>query len=125
MSWNTIKIDPADKVFSEYVRRRDKRCVCCGRIGQGEKGIGGLQCSHFWSRGNESTRFDPENCDALCAGCHKRWGGDYRKEYEAFKVKQLGIKRFKALDVKAHSTVKKDRKMALIVAKQLLKEITA
>ncbi len=56
--------------------------------------------------------------------CHMRWGGDERMEYHAFKVKQLGEEGFKRLDVAAHTLTKKDRKMALLKAKALLKSIT-
>lgn len=30
----------------------------------------GLHCAHFMTRGNWSTRFDPDNVAALCYGCH-------------------------------------------------------
>lgn len=118
--WGKIKIDAADKKFSEYIRQRDGRCVACGRLGTGEKGIVGLDNSHYFSRRNESTRFDPRNCDALCRRCHQRWGGDYRDEYKAFKIKQLGFKEYQLLDILAHSYKKRDRKLELIKAKMLL-----
>ena len=70
MNWTTIKIDKADRVFSTYIRLRDKECVRCHRRGSGDLGITGLQASHFYSRRNESVRFDEDNVDALCAGCH-------------------------------------------------------
>jgi hypothetical protein len=114
-----IKIDRADTLFSWYIRERDGwRCVCCDT--QYRRKEQGLQNSHYWSRGNEGTRFDPDNCDALCFGCHRKWGGDDREKYKEFKLGQLGEERYKVLDIKAHSYSKKDRKMALIVAKAQL-----
>ncbi len=120
-----IKIDQADKLFSLYIRLRDKHCVACGRVGEPDKegrSIIGLQASHYWSRRNESTRYDTENVDSLCFHCHHRWGGDYREEYKAFKMKQLGKKRYQTLEILAHTYKKKDRKMELIKAKALLQE---
>jgi len=123
MGWNSIRIEPADRYFSEFIRRRDKKCVACGRPGEGGKGIIGLQCSHYYSRSNRNTRFDPENCDALCANCHRRWGGDYREEYIAFKKKQLGEACHSALIIRVHLYKKKDKIMELLTAKAYLKSL--
>lgn len=35
MSWFTIKLDKADRLFSRYIRLRDGRCVRCLRNGRG------------------------------------------------------------------------------------------
>jgi len=117
-----IKIDKADTVFSQYIRLRDMKCKRCGSIVElNDKGLPvSHQASHYWSRGKESTRFDPENVDTLCFGCHQIWGGDEREEYKKFKVNQLGEDGFKKLDFRAHQLVKKDRGMSLLIAKQLL-----
>lgn len=121
-----IKIDRADAEFSKYIRLRDGKCVRCGRLGgdtvDGEL-IKGLQASHYFGRGNEATRFDVENVDALCAGCHQIWGSDDREAYRVFKIKQLGENGFKLLQITANAYKKKDRKMSLIIAKELLKEL--
>lgn len=120
-----IKIDQADKIFSQYIRLRDKYCVNCKSAVQfNEKSLPiSHQNSHFWSRKNEGTRFDPLNCDTLCFNCHHRWGGDYRDEYSTFKRKQLGEKEYKKLDIRAHTYFKKDRKLSLLYAKELLKSL--
>ena len=123
MGWKTIKIDAADRAFSEFVRRRDKMCRRCFSYGYGPKGITGLQASHYWSRRHENTRFDPENVDALCAACHFIWGGDRREDYTAFKKAQLGEKGLKLLMVRCNQYCKKDRKLALMQAKLLLKTL--
>lgn len=123
MSFGRIKLDKADVVFSEYIRRRDGACCRCGRQGDGKHRIVGLQNSHFFGRKNENTRFDPENCDALCAGCHQFWGSDNREDYRYFKLKQLGEDRFNALQVRANTFQKKDRYMSWLQAKALLKEL--
>lgn len=126
MSWKQIKLDKADQTFSIFIRLRDKKCVRCGRVGTPDKdgrSVIGLQCSHYWSRRSESTRYDPSNCDALCAGCHFRWGGDYREEYKDFKMKQLGEKGYKALEVRHNTYQKKDRKLAILQAQALIKTL--
>lgn len=120
-----INLDRADTVFSQYIRLRDGKCLRChSPVETNGKGLPIThQASHYWSRGKESTRFSPENVDTLCFACHKLWGhGDERDRYKEFKVKQLGEEGFKRLDFKAHQLVKKDRKMALLVARELLKE---
>lgn len=59
----------------------------------------------------ESVRFEPDNCDTLCFGCHKWWEVEDREAYKAFKLKQLGQKRFDSLILQAASYRKKDRAM--------------
>ncbi len=118
-----IKIDKADALFSEIIRRRDGRCVRCGKTGTGPLGIVGLQNSHYFGRWKESTRFDPENCDALDFGCHQIWGSTDREAYRAFKIRQLGERGFLRLTVRSNTYQRKDRKLALIVAQQLLKTL--
>lgn len=118
-----IKLDKADVLFSEYIRRRDGKCVRCGRRGEGEKGIVGLQCSHYFGRGAESTRFDDKNCDTLCFGCHQEWGSKDRESYREFKLRQLGEREFKLLTMRFHTIQKKDRKLAAIQARELLKTL--
>lgn len=121
-----IRLDPADTVFSQFIRLRDKRCMRCGSpVEINAKGLPvSHQASHYWSRGREMTRFDPENVDTLCYGCHQLWGhGDLRDGYKSFKIKQLGEDGFKRLDARAHTPCKKDRNLALLVARQMLKDI--
>ena len=117
-----IKIDRADAEFSKYIRLRDGECVRCHRLPsnnvEGEP-IVGLQNSHYFGRGKESTRFDPDNCDALCFGCHQYWGSTDREAYREFKVKQLGEKGFKALTLRASLHKKKDRTLELIKWKKI------
>lgn len=120
-----ISLDKADQKFSQYIRLRDKKCMRCGSLVElNDKGLPiSHQASHYWSRRNENTRFESDNVDCLCFYCHSLWGGDYRDEYKEFKIKKLGIERYKSLDVQAHTICKKDRKMSLLKAKALLKSI--
>ena len=54
-----------DKLFSELVRSRGA-CERCGKTTS-------LQTSHIISRTYMGTRFDPDNANALCGGCHLWW----------------------------------------------------
>ena len=113
-----IKIDKADRIFSQYVREiADWTCQRCRRKYDRDE-PNHLQASHFYGRGNENTRFMPDNVDALCMGCHMRWGGADHESYREFKVKQLGEKGFQLLTLAAHTYCKKDRKLAYMVWKQ-------
>lgn len=130
------KVQAADLLFSRFIRGRDGwTCQKCHR--KFKEGDPGLTCSHFFGRAKESTRFDPENCDALCRACHAyfedRKGMTYKKhgkviievaaEYRAWKEFQLGPRAFAALEVRAHTYAKKDRKMALLYVKALMADL--
>ena len=103
-----MRIDPADSAFSKWIRNRDKVCQRCHKPSES------LQCSHFYGRTMESVRFEPDNCDALCYGCHRYWEKEDREAYRAFKLKQLGQARFDSLILQAHTYHKKDRAFELI-----------
>ncbi len=113
-----IKLRPADVKFSLYIRYRDGwKCCFCKK--QYYPPTQGLQNSHFWGRARENTRFDPDNCDALCFSCHQFLGGDGREEYIAFKKKQLGDKGYTDLKIRAFTYKKKDDKLVLLWLKTL------
>lgn len=86
-----MKLHRADILFSQFIRERDFwTCQRCNKYY--EPPTQALHCSHFISRGNYATRFDPENCIALCHGCHRYWDTKNKAEYEQFKKDQLGDK---------------------------------
>lgn len=73
-------VDKADKVFSEYIRRRYAddngitECFTCGKKDHWKK----LQCGHFQSRKHYATRWNEDNCQVQCAGCNVfRYGEQY------------------------------------------------
>tara|TARA_R100000750_G_scaffold1352_1_gene1338 strand:+ start:477 stop:851 length:375 start_codon:yes stop_codon:yes gene_type:complete len=101
-----LKINKWDSIFSKIIRTRDKwSCVRCGK--KFTNPTSGLHNSHYFGRSKYSTRFDDDNCDALCYGCHQYWGSTDREGYRAFKIKQLGENRFNALQVRASQLVKR------------------
>ena len=126
-----IKIDRADTIFSQFIRIRDGRCMRCGSpVAFNGAGMPvSHQCSHYFSRGRESTRFNPENADTFCFTCHelmekeKQDKKEYRGEYTMFKVRQLGENGFKILKMLAYSYKRKDRKQSLMIVKALLKSL--
>lgn len=89
--WTSKK---ADTLFSLWVRARDGRCMRCGKTEN-------LQNSHFWHRGHSAGRYDPDNCIALCSGCHLyHWEVEKQGDYRTFMVEWLGKERYKMLEYK-------------------------
>lgn len=85
-----------DKLFSLYIRGRDKVCVRCGTSDR-------LQCAHVFSRRYLKVRFDPRNAFALCAGCHK-YLTDYPIQHEDFFIDKMGRDEYYALRTEARDT---------------------
>lgn len=120
-----MKIDKADQAFSWYIRSRDRKCMrCSSPVLFNDKGLPvSHHNSHYFGRGRENTRYDPSNCICLCHGCHQHWGSADKEGYRNFMIKWLGEKGFEMLSIRAETYAKKDRKMAYIVAKELLKTL--
>lgn len=72
-------ITKLDKVFSEYIRRKDAKndiatCVTCGKKDHWKK----LQNGHFMSRKHYATRWDEDNVGVQCSACNVfRYGEQY------------------------------------------------
>lgn len=114
-----IKLDKADQAFSEYIRTRDNwQCQRC--LKKYTPPTSALHCSHFQGRGKEATRFEPLNCDALCMGCHQYFT-QYPAEHYMWQVKRKGKNTVNKLILQSNTYYKKDRKMELIKAKELLR----
>ena len=110
-----IKRDRADELWSKYLRKKHPTCEYC-------KIRPSSQCSHFYGRRNENTRFDEENCDAVCFACHNFFH-ENPPIYVDWKKRKLGEQKFKLLQFRAEVQYhKKDRKLALIYIKKLIKE---
>lgn len=119
------KIRTADKYFSEFIRRRDGRCVYATPRCKNWETWKDLTCSHFVKRRYESLRYDPDNCDAACRSCHQ-WVEDTpegQEWLEAFKRKQLGETRFTRLLLLKQQTGKRDDVLAALVTKQMLDDL--
>ena len=120
-----IQIDSADRIFSQFIRLRDKRCQrCFSLVRMNGKGLPiSHTASHYFGRGRENTRFDTENVDTVCFSCHRIWGSDDKEGYRMFKIKQLGEQGFKLLQMRSEMYKKKDRKMSLLIAKEMLNHL--
>lgn len=117
-----IKIDAADKLFSQYIRLRDMKCLRCGSaVKLNAKGLPiSHQASHFQGRGKENTRFDPDNVCTLDMGCHMYFTAHPAEHYQ-WQLERLGQKKIDELILKSNTYVKKDRKLQAMYWQQELK----
>ncbi len=114
--WTTKK---CDTIFSIWIRQRDGKCARCGKTDY-------LQCSHFWARAVSAVRYDPDNCVALCYGCHygnRQYGWEYNKQgdYRLFMIKWLGQVKYDELENRAKTSVQ--RSNAIIQAMSFLSTV--
>jgi hypothetical protein len=115
-----LKIFPSDSIWSKYIRTRDNwTCQRCDK--KYHPPTSALHCSHFWSRGNWSVRFDFFNCQALCYGCHSYLGGN-PQEHREFILNKLGQKEFDALQKRRNTPLKSGQKKYLL-SKEFRKEV--
>lgn len=115
-----IKIRPTDTLFSKIVRTRDDwTCQRCGHKYEPNCGAS-LHCSHYYSRGKENTRFDLDNCIALCYGCHRLWGhGDDKDEYTAYMIRKLTPTGFANLKLRSNLYKQRDDKLDMLYLKTI------
>jgi len=117
-----IKIDPLDKLFSDYIRTRDgwecQRCLWLSQQGMGHRSVFrppkrlidkfpqydnrsrnamGLHNMHCFSRKKNSVRWNEKNCLAGCYGCHSYLDRHPKEKYAFFK-EILGEKEFENLE---------------------------
>lgn len=82
----------ADKVFSEYIRKREidqngyTECITCGRKFHWKD----IDCGHFISRRYEATRYDELNSNPQCRSCN-RFNQGRQLEYAVALNKKYGI----------------------------------
>jgi hypothetical protein len=119
-----IKLDTADLWFSKYIRLRDGECKrCLSKVGYNVNGDPVThQNSHFQGRRKEATRYDIENCDCLCGGCHQYFTANPGEHY-MWQVAMKGQSVVDAIIVRSNSYMKKDRKMAAMVWRQAYKDL--
>ncbi len=84
----------ADQRWSRFIRARDGKCQRCGATENQTN-------SHFHGRRCNSVRFHPDNCDDFCVFCHEEWETRKKAEYREWKMAQLGLKRYQALQALA------------------------
>ena len=117
-----VKIRRTDTLYTRYIRERDDyTCQRCRRSYPPDA-CRNLEVSHFWGRGRENTRFDDDNCVALCQlPCHQYWGhGEGCVDYQEFMEDRLGRAGYDTLMIRAHTYKKQDDILdALIIRKKL------
>ena len=112
-----VKIDPLDKLVSEYVRKRSKGyCERCGKYYGWKK----LQACHFHTRSKKSVRYDEDNLVALDFGCHQYLDSHPYEKIEFFK-ERLGDK-LDLLNARASKPGKLDKKLLWIYYREKIKE---
>lgn len=114
-----IRIDPLDRLFSEYIRKRSAGGCCerCGKFYGWEK----LQCAHFHGRRKKSVRWDEDNACALCFGCHSYLDSQPMEKVEFFK-ERLGKEKFQHLNIRAGMIQKPDKVAIEIYLRTKIKE---
>ena len=130
-----MKIDPLDKLFSEYIRRRAiQRCGGCERCGTIKPdltredgstfpGWMSLQCSHIVGRTNKAVRWDEDNALGLCGGCHM-YVEHNPIEHVEFAKDKLGEQAYEYLKIRAGIPARYlDKEAIKVYIKQLLKEM--
>jgi len=130
-----LKIDPLDKLFSEYIRRRAivrvggcERCLSIKPDTEKENGTvfpgwKQLQCSHFWGRGKISVRWDQDNAAGLCGGCHMYLTA-HPEEHRNWFMTRLGADDFDLLMGRAFTPQKPDIEALTIYLKEMIKEVS-
>lgn len=74
-----------DRIFSEYIRRRDAdgngvcRCITCGHYYFWKE----MDAGHFINRDKKAVRFDERNVNAQCPACNRFHAGEQHKHAKA------------------------------------------
>lgn len=120
--WKFVKtqLEECDSAFSKEIIARDTKCLYPNC-----QNTTNLTCSHYIGRTNWNTRFDPENCIALCLRHHfmdRDVGYEFQKarkekhgwdgQYTLFMIQFLGEYRFNALLERAQQD--KSRKESIL-----------
>jgi hypothetical protein len=100
-------IDKLDKVFSLYIRARDKYiCFTCGINKEvAELRRMSMQAGHLFSCTNYSTRWDELNTHCQCSGCNMSHEYNPHPYVVAF-IKKYGAEAYAALNLRHNATLK-------------------
>jgi hypothetical protein len=87
-----------DRVFSLFIRARDKFCVCCGTPEN-------ATCGHLLTRVAYSTRWDEKNCAQQCSPCNLNH--EFRpQKFTSWFLHKYGVDQYDWLIVKHATTAK-------------------
>ena len=115
MSWGGIKRTAADIWFSKAIRASNPYCERCGKPAD--------DCSHFYGRRGNSTRYAIENCSALCRGCHNYFG-EHPHEHTEFMRHKLGDGGYDRLVEKANQICKISQDDRKLIARHYKLQVT-
>jgi 5-methylcytosine-specific restriction endonuclease McrA len=102
-----------DKVFSDYIRERDKyTCITCTK--QGTKAD--IQNGHYIERNKIGTRYDEENCNAQCVTCNV-WKKGNLRVYAVQLIRKYGEGVLERLLGKANSNQGKKMSVSILEEK--------
>lgn len=105
--------EKADRLFSEYIRARDGRCITCSTTEA-------LQCSHFYGKkARPAVRYDPMNAHAQCARCHLAHHKHDPGKYMDWMRQHYSEDELDALQYRSHGIAKRDRAYFLEVIHRL------
>lgn len=119
-----MKLDKADIWFSKYVRLSQMRCQRCNSpVKLNENGDPvSHQASHFQGRRKEATRYDLDNVDCLCSGCH-RYFTAMPYEHVQWQIDKKGEQTVNEIILRSNQYVKKDRKLQEMIWKKAYEDL--
>ena len=119
-----MKLDKADQAFSKYVRLKQRECQRCHSpvLFNANGDPVSHQLSHFQGRRKENTRYDLENSDCLCGGCHK-WFTSMPYEHVQWQIKTKGQKTVDLVMFRSNQYCKKDRKLQQLIWEKAYKDL--
>lgn len=100
MTYKDLK-NKMDRLFSAYVRMRDKDkpCISCGKMSDDK------EAGHFYPRANLALRWDEMNVHGQCVQCNRYRGGN-RSAFGRGISLRYGEHVVEMLDVKSQQRVK-------------------
>lgn len=106
-----------DRVFSEYIRKRDTsnglfKCISCGKIKPADQ----CDCGHYINRWHTSVRWNEDNAHGECRHCN-RFDENHILDYRRNLVNKIGEDRVLLLEAQKN----KQTKMTDFEAEQLIR----
>lgn len=118
-----MKRNKLDILFSTLVRKKaNYTCERCHKY-YPEGYRRGLDCSHYMGRMNKSTRYDPDNGDCLCRGCHAFFEERKQTLYRDWKIEKHGLDAVDVIEKKSREICKITKKQEKEIEEYLKSEI--
>ena len=114
-----------DRIFSEYIRRRDADengyicCISCGKFVQWKES----DCGHYINRKHNATRYCEKNCNAQCRACNRFDEGNIQG-YRKGLIAKYGEKAVEVLEFKKRNYCKLGAFEINILAQEYRKKLS-